>query len=208
MMLSILISGLPISEIMLQIEEIVANNTALINEQGLLRLVPQGMTVEEYNAYLADFVLRFLPAALIISSMLMATFCYLIAATILRRLDYDIPKLPRYSLWRMDWRWSWGVIIGLLGYLIGNYQDITWLYDLGINILYIFSPIMFVCGFAFIVWLLKLEGCSPFAKILLILPYILYLNVAFIATVLMAVLEPLIDLRGKIERARQMSRGR
>lgn len=94
-----------------------------------------------------------------------------------------------------------GVIAGLAFTLAGNYFEISWMNTLGWNILYVFCPVLLVCGLAFVVWLFKQPIYSPMLKTLLVLMMIFFFQATFFLLMVLAVFEPIIDFRGRLKKA-------
>lgn len=206
--LSLLISGLPFSALAEQARDMINSVIVLYEQNGLLeQVLPEGWTVEQYVSYMERSMLRLLPAVLIISSTIMTGLCYLISTAILRRLRYDIPRLPKFREWRLDWRFSWGLILGLGLLLYGNGSGAEWAFTVGSSILYVFAPILLVGGAAFFFWYMNEVGMSPVMRGLLIFLAIMLFNYLMWFFMALAVLDDLLDLRGRLSRARERRGG-
>ena len=147
------------------------------------------------------WMIRLIPALLIIGSMVMAAVAYGVSAAVLRHLHYNIAKVPPFRDWRMDWRFSWGVIAGLAAALAGSHFAVPWLETLGWNILYVFCPVLLVCGLAFVIWMFKQPVYSPILKTVLILMMIFFFQATFFLLLFLAVFEPILDFRGRMTKA-------
>lgn len=201
LMLSLFISGLPFSAMTEEMTQFAHEYFSMFSGSGLDAFIPGGMTMDAFIQEMTDWMIRLIPALLIIGSMIMAAVGYGVSAKILRHLRYDIPKVPPFSEWRMDWKFSWGVIAGLAFTLAGNYFEISWMNTLGWNILYVFCPVLLVCGLAFVVWLFKQPIYSPMLKTLLVLMMIFFFQATFFLLMVLAVFEPIIDFRGRLKKA-------
>ena len=201
LMLSIYISGLSINLFMTELESLVREYIVAFQSQGLENMIiDPSMTVEEYTAYLITMTKKLLPAIMIIGSMGMALICYVVFGKILRRLRYDIPVLPPFNLWRIDWRFTWGLIAGLACSWLGNQFNLTWLSTLGNNVLYVFFPVLFTCGLSVIVWLFKSMHFNMIIKILLVFLAIQFMPYVCFLLVIIGVIDPLFDFRGRMSK--------
>ena len=206
--LSLLVSGLPLSSLQQEFREMVETVTAIYQQNGMIdRLLPEGWTVEQYISYMEESMMRLLPAALIISSSIMTALCYLASTAILRRLRYDIPRLPKFRDWRLDWRFSWGLILGLALQLYGSRTGTAWASTAGVSILYVFAPILLVGGVAFFFWYMDAMNMSPLMRGIFIVAAILLFSYLMWFFMSLAVMDDLIDLRGRLTRLRDRGRG-
>ena len=201
LMLSLFVAGLPFSAMTEELTQFAHQYFAMFNGNGLDAFIPGNMTMDAFIQEMTDWVIRLIPAILIIGSMIMAAVGYGVSSAVLRHLHYDIPKVPPFSEWRMDWKFSWGVIAGLACTLAGSYFEISWLNTLGWNILYVFCPVLLVCGLAFVIWLFKQPIYSPLLKTLLVLMMIFFFQATFFLLMFLAVFEPIIDFRGRLKKA-------
>lgn len=207
-LLSLLISGLPLSSLQDQAREMVNSVIDVYQQYGMIdSLLPEGWTVEQYTSYMEESMMRLLPAVLIISSSLMTVLCYLISTAILRRLRYDIPRLPKFKDWRLDWRFSWGLILGLALLLYGNHTSTAWASTVGASILYVFAPILLVVGVAFLFWYMDAMDTPLVMRGVIIFVSILMFSVMMWFFMTLAALDDMLDLRGRIVRLRDRSRG-
>ena len=207
-LLSLLISGLPLSSLQDQAREMVNSVIDVYQQYGMIdSLLPEGWTVEQYSSYMEESMMRLLPAVLIISSSLMTVLCYLISTAILRRLRYDIPRLPKFKDWRLDWRFSWGLILGLALLLYGNHTSTAWASTVGASILYVFAPILLVVGVAFLFWYMDAMDTPLVMRGVIIFVSILMFSVMMWFFMTLAALDDMLDLRGRIVRLRDRSRG-
>lgn len=201
LMFSVFVSGLSINILNTELETFVREYIAAFQAQGLENmLINSSMTVEEYTVYLITMTKKLLPAIMIIGSMGMVLVCYLVFVKILRRLRYDIPLLPPFHMWRIDWRFTWGLIIGLTCSWLGNQFVLTWLTTLGNNILYVFFPVLFTCGLSVIVWLTKAMRINMLIKILLLFLTIQFLPYVCFLLVMVGIIDPLFDFRGRLSK--------
>lgn len=176
----------------------------LLMENAAIR-VPAGTDTAEYIDQVVQNAVRLAPAVLAITAMLMAFLCYSCAAMVLRRFRYDIPRLRPFPEWRLNWRFAWLIILGLLCFLCGSQLDITWMHVLGLNLLYISVPILVLFGLSFMIWLNRFFKFGYFATALLALLFIVFFDIFMWLFMLMAIFEPLFDFRGKLIRLKNKS---
>ncbi|MCL2678172.1 MAG: YybS family protein, partial [Clostridiales bacterium] len=100
--------------------------------------------------------------------------------------------------WRIPWPLVWGVILGLGLYLLGPHLNSEPLEQAGVNLLYIFSPLMFIIGLAVVSWFFKAYRVSPFLILLLIVLFIRYPGFFFIWLILLGLFDPLLNFRARL----------
>ena len=206
--LSLFISGLPLSSLQEQGREMIDTVIDIYQQQGMIDLLlPEGWTVEQYASFMEKSMMKLLPAVLIISSSIMTFLCYLISTAILRRLRYDIPRLPRFKDWRLDWRFSWGLILGLALLLYGNHASVEWASTVGVSILYVFAPILLIVGIAFFFWYMDAMDTPMFMRVILVFIAVVMFSFMMWFFMALAVLDDLLDLRGRLLRLRERSGG-
>ncbi|MCR4962312.1 MAG: YybS family protein [Firmicutes bacterium] len=207
MALSLYVMGMPWQSIGDEIGMMVREYAAALQSVGGESLFTAGgMTAEEGVEYFTALMQKLLPAVFILSSMLMAMLCYLIYSKVLRRMRYHIPSLPPFSQWRMDWRFSWGVIAGLLCAWVGSQAHLPWLNTVGVNILYIFFPILLICGFSCVVWIWKKLRIHTFVLVILIIIWIQFFAYVCILLALIGAFDPLLDFRSRLNKQEEEKR--
>ena len=199
--LTLFISGMPLSALAEEARGMVDTVVSAYEQRGLLNtIIPDGWTVEQYVEYMKSSMVRLLPAVMIITSSVMTVLCYLITTAILRRLRYDIPRLPKFKEWRLDWRFSWGLILGLALLLYGNHSGAQWASTIGSSVLYVFAPILLVGGIAFFFWYMDAMQMSMIMRGVLIFLAVIMFSYFIWFFMTLAVLDDLIDLRGRFTR--------
>lgn len=205
LLLSAFASGLPVmalfSELQKMIELTYTQMAEMAEAQGMAATMLQGLSAEEFVRQMMEMANRLIPAMLIISVMFMTMLNYIVSAKVLRRLRYDIPQLPKFALWRMDWRVAWGVIVGLALEFAGKQFSVSWLETLGSNVLWIFCPVLFVCGVSFVVWYVKNSGMNLAVKVIIIVMLLQFFSFALYFVMLLGVVEAIYDLRGRVSRS-------
>jgi len=202
--ISTVIAGLPISSLMNEFYNTInLYFDTLSKSSSYQQILPNGTTLADYQDYFIAFIKKILPGAFVISSMFMALLNYLISKKILANMGYSIPSLPAFSLWRLDWRFAWGVIIGLALWFIGQKSDISLLDMIGTNIIYILVPVLLVCGLSFLVWLLKYWQASNIFKIIIVIILINFFQYTLFLLIFMGLFDPLFDFRKKLSSKNQ-----
>ena len=167
---------------------------ALMAEQQGTSSMLGGMTVEEY----VDFALKYLPFILLLFAMLLSFACYALMGRLLRRLGYDIPKLPPFSDWRLDWRLLWLLIISLFASSLGERMDNELLTQIANNLLAALQIIFMIYGLAVLIWVFARNKVAVIIRIVAIL-FLLQL-LSGMLVVLIGVFDPLFNFRGLIEK--------
>ena len=200
--LTVYVSGLPLAESINMVDDFL-NDAATMYQEQLGNTEQQsvnGMPIEEFMVNAVTAAKKIIPAAFIITSMAVALFSYLLLVMMLRRLRYDIKRLPKFSSWRIDWRFTWGLIVGLFCGWAGHQFEISWLATLGDNISLVFGTVIFVCGIGFMAWFLKYTKINMVFKIIIIVLLIQMYSISGYIIILLAVLDSLRDVRGWINR--------
>ncbi|MEG1500574.1 MAG: DUF2232 domain-containing protein, partial [Clostridiales bacterium] len=167
---------------------------------ALSSILPAGMTIEAYRTSMLDTMKKILPGALIAASMMMATINYLIFSYILRRLNFAVPSLPKFTDWKLDWKLLWGMILALVLTALGNWLKMPILLQAGVNILYIFYPLLLVCGLSLLFWIFSHWQLSYLIKIAFFFLLFSFFNVTISVLMLAAIFDPLIDFRAKMSK--------
>ena len=201
MLLAAVIAGLPLNEIMSQFESYMLSSLETIkNNPNFANMLPAGTNWQEYSQNIISFYKSIIPAILVLTAMLMSFLGYLLTTTVLRRLGYKIKKLPKFEMWRMDWRLLWGFILALVCLIAGYYLPNDSLMDIASNLFYIYLPIMFICGLSFSVWYLRRWQTAFFLKALFILVLITLFIYTAVLLVIISVFDPLLDFRKRIDK--------
>ncbi|HHY45896.1 MAG TPA: YybS family protein [Firmicutes bacterium] len=87
-----------------------------------------------------------LPAILFLAVIMLSVINYLISAAVLRKLRYEIPQLPRFSMWQIPWYWGWGYIAGGAMTVLGQAYGRDIIFRIGFNLVAIFSYVFLIQG--------------------------------------------------------------
>jgi len=174
----------------------VTQYVALLEANGALESVlPPTWTVESYTEYMITMMNRLIPGAFLISSMVLTWILYFSCCMVLKRLGYAVRSMPKFADWRMDWRLVWGLIIGLACNWCGQMFGYDWMITFGVNLTYIFGPLIFICGVAFIYWAFKnLEILMPI-KVLIVAFLVCFSSIGILIVLFLAVIDAVKDIR-------------
>jgi uncharacterized protein YybS (DUF2232 family) len=197
--LSAFAAGLPIAEWHAQFKQAI-NEAFKVYQEGMLeKILPSGVTPEEYKQQLFRFIDTMLPGVFVSASMGIALVNYLIARRILIKLRYDIPEIPPFRHWHFPWYIVWGVILGLILLLAGNHYGNQVMGIIGKNILYIYYPLLLISGISVVVYFWKKTNLSGPVKAILLIGVIMFMHILFFVVLLLGLFDPLFDYRRMME---------
>ncbi|MGI6361735.1 MAG: YybS family protein [Bacillota bacterium] len=156
----------------------------------------QGMPAAEYKAAFLELFSRILPSLLVIYAMLIAALQYLFIVLIMRRLGHQVPKLPAFANWHLNWQLVWGFIIAVILNAVGNLNEWSLLSVITANIMYVYYPLLFICGLAFFYWLSK-QLKSLALMVIIVIAAIMFFNVFVYVLLIVAIVDPIFNLREK-----------
>ncbi|MFZ5591366.1 MAG: YybS family protein [Bacillota bacterium] len=137
-----------------------------------------------------------LPANLVIWSVVLVYFTYVLAGAVLRRLGHhQIAPPPPLRQWRWPWYVIWVAIFGLGAVLLGDYAGLPWLTAAGQNILYVAGFLYLVIGLSVVSFHLGRRPWPRWVKALLVITALFYWPVFLAALVTLGILDPLFNLR-------------
>lgn len=197
LLLASVVAGLPIAEIGNEIQNTFVAMLQYMKDSGLTQNLPNGMTFDQYQQMMLETLQRILPAMFLITGMILTVLNYLITASVLRRLGIDISRLPKFEEWRLKIPFVWLFSIGLVLFILGKQLDNTVLTQIGVNTLFVFFPLLFVCGLSLCFWVIKRWRVNSLMKILTVIIMIYLSTVIVYLLVLLALFDPLMDIRQK-----------
>jgi uncharacterized protein YybS (DUF2232 family) len=133
--------------------------------------------------------------------MLLSFACYALLGRLLRRLSYDIPKLPPFREWRLNWRLLWILIAALFASTLGERLQHVLLTQIAGNVLSALMIIFIVFGIAMFIWISWRFKIPVFIRVLAILFMTQFLSGAVL--IVAGVFDPLFDFRVKLEKYAQ-----
>jgi uncharacterized protein YybS (DUF2232 family) len=124
---------------------------------------------------------KVLPGISGIIGMLELGIAYLIYRLPLKKIQKTTP----YWLWQLPWYAVWVAIVGLAGYLGGDYLGAVWLATAGLNVMVMTAGVLLVTGFCCLAFFLKHPKTPRLLLIVLIFvgayfPFILLLGLVTI----------------------------
>ncbi|WP_406677516.1 YybS family protein [Moorella sp. ACPs] len=196
------LTGLPLGGMLQEFEATVNYTLEFYRRTGMLEHIGRsGMTPEQFQAALTGMInlLKLLLPGILISASILAAFVnYLVAEKVLRRLGLIERGLPPFRYWQLPWYAVWGVIAGLGLWQLGDYYGLAFARKAGINILYVYLPLLVVNGLAavsFIFYRLKL---ASFLKAVLVIVALVNLPVALVSLVTLGLFDPFFSYRRRI----------
>lgn len=197
LLLASFVAGLPIAQIGKELQDSLVAMLQYMKDSGLTQSLPNGMTFDQYQQMMLETLKRILPGMFLVTGMALTVFNYLITVSVLRRLGINIARLPKFEEWRLPVLFVWLFSIGLVLFILGKQLDNTVLAQIGVNALFVFFPILFVCGLSLVFWLIKRWRAGSLMKILTVIILIYLSSVIVYLLVLLALFDPLLDIRQK-----------
>lgn len=191
--------NIPIGGLFGELDGAVQYTIDFYRRTGMLEsLVNQGITREQLEATLSgiiDFLKLLLPGILISASIIAAFINYLVAEKILKRLQLIEEGLPPFRHWQLPWYFIWGVIIGLAFWQVGDYYGLDLASRVGINVLYIYIPLLAGNGIAAIAYVFHKYRLSLLIKI--IFAFVLLINppLVLVFIIMFGLFDPFINYR-------------
>ena len=195
-LLNLLIMGLSISDMAATFEEVKENTLIMYENMGLLgRLQEQGVNVEEAMANTLTLIVRLIPASMVIVGMSVAFVSYFITRKTLQKLNLEVSELPMFSHWQIPWYFVWGAIIGLAFLIYSNFANWELGETIGMNIIYMFSPIFLIQGLSVFVFYYRKMEIHILLKVLLLAIIVMVFPYAIMLLLVIGLLDPLFNYR-------------
>lgn len=193
------LTGLPAGGLMQEFEGTVNYALEFYRRTGVLdHLAGQGVTPDQVQASLTSMIhlLKLLLPGILISASLLAAFInYLVAEKVLQRLRLRAGGLPPFRYWQLPWYAIWGVIAGLALWQLGDYSHLNFASRLGINILYVYLPLLTGNGLAAITFIFYHLKLSPLLRAALVIIALLNIPVALISLAIFGLFDPFFSYR-------------
>lgn len=196
-MLSNYVMGLPLMGIADQLEKIIKETVAMYQNSGLLNNLPAGISIDDFTNSVIATMKALIPGAFVIASMAIAFISYFLTSAVFGRLGYRRHKLPRFREWHLSWVFLWGLIIAFAGLLGENFLGYEWMKLLGMNVLYIYSPILIVCGISLLAWFWPRWAGSPI-RLIIIFALVLLFQYSLYALLIVGLTDTVFDIRKQI----------
>ncbi|QGP92126.1 hypothetical protein MGLY_14840 [Neomoorella glycerini] len=196
------LTGLPLGGLLQEFEATVNYTLEFYRRTGMLEHMGRsGMTPEQFQAALTTMInlLKLLLPGILISASILAAFVnYLAAEKILQRLGLIERGLPPFRYWQLPWYAIWGVIAGLGLWQLGDYYDLAFARQVGVNILYVYLPLLAGNGLAAVSFLFYQLKLAPFFKAVLVIIALLNVPVALVSLVTLGLFDPFFSYRRRI----------
>lgn len=161
------------------LEKAITSILQLYKDQGLMStLAAQGVTAEQLESTIRIMMpvfFQLMPAFSGIFGMLELGLIYLVY-----RYLFDKTRPKPLAFWKLPWYAVWLAIIGLGGYLGGDYLANTGLKIVGMNVMAIAAALSFVMGLSCLAYVVKRLKVTPWMLVIFLLvlvaisPFILF----------------------------------
>ncbi len=182
-----------------QMETSIEPTLELYNKLGFFKHSTQtGITEEVVRQMLEAFTQTFvllIPALFVLWALATAFLNYVLAQMVLTRLKIRIVVLPPFREWQLPWWVVWGFIIGFATYLVGDYFRLEKFLHIGMNIMLIYAPILFILGLAVAVFYIGKYIKSTASRLFVILIALLFFRFIFLALMVVGLLDLLLNYR-------------
>lgn len=203
LLLTSLLTGLPLGGLLHEFEATINYTLEFYRRSGLLEHIGnQGMTPEQVQAALAGMInlLKLLLPGIFISASIMVAFVnYLVAEKILQRLGLIEKALPPFRYWQLPWHAIWGVIAGLGLWQLGDYYGLNIAHRVGLNILYVYLPLLAGNGLAAVTFIFYRLKMAPLLKAAVVIFALINLPVALVSLVTIGLFDPFFGLRRRLQ---------
>ncbi|AKX92960.1 hypothetical protein MTHERMOG20_12510 [Moorella thermoacetica] len=193
------LTGLPVGGLIQEFEGTVNYAMEFYRRAGILdHLAGQGLTPDQIQASLQGMInlLKLLLPGILMTASLLAAFAnYLVAEKVLQRLGLKAAGLPPFRYWQLPWYAVWGVIAGLALWQLGDYYHLALASRVGVNILYVYLPLLAGNGLAAVTFIFYHLRLAPFFKAVLVLVALMYFPVALVSLVTLGLFEPFFGFR-------------
>jgi len=157
-----------------------------------------GMDAEQARQLVDSAVklsLMLIPSTLAVVAIFRAFLTYILAAKVLRKMNYGVAALPPFSDWRLPWYSIWSIILGLGMSLAGDEYQIKILSDIGKNLIFIFIPLFMVTGIAVVTKFFKTWRIPSWLKGLLVFLGLINFGTTLVLFALIGMFDPLVSFR-------------
>ena len=157
-----------------------------------------GMNAEQAKQLVDSAVklaMMLIPSTLAIVAVFRAFLSYILAAKVLRKLNYSVATLPRFSEWKLPWYLIWSLILGVGMSLLGDYYQIKMLGDIGKNLVFVVIPLFLVIGAAVMTHFFQTWQIAYWLKLVLVIIALIYFNSSLVLLVLIGIFDPVVSFR-------------
>lgn len=180
---SYIMFGFASIDIISQMKASIEPSLELYKQFGLLN-PEQGLTEETYRLIMDAYIKLLtiiIPAMLMIYGLSSAFLNYIVAQKILKKLKISVPELPSMRYWRLPWWTIWGFILGYGAMVLGNYFQNTLIANIGLNIMIVYGPVLFILGLAVVNYYIKERlGGAGLYRLLLVIFIMFFMPFSFV----------------------------
>ncbi|MCW2278233.1 YybS family protein [Heliophilum fasciatum] len=196
------LSGVSLEALQGQMQAAMEASLAMYRDSGAL--ASSGLTeaqLREQLQAMLKLLQLLLPSFILIYGSVTAASTFLLTRAVLRRLPLPVPPLAPFAEWRLPWPFIWLVIAGLAGNLAGEYWSVEWLRVIGLNLLYVAYPLIFVLGLSVLTFFFRRIEFSPVLLGLGVFLAVAFLGqfvIIFIGTI--GLMDMIFDYRQRVNR--------
>lgn len=144
---------------------------------------------------LTQMLVMLVPAFLVLWALATAFLNYFLAQIVLVRLGIKVVAWAPFREWRLPWWFVWGFIVGFALYLVGDYWALEKLIQIGMNIILIYAPILFILGLAVFIFHLGKYFSTKVSRVFLVIVLLFFFRLIFLALMVVGLLDLLFDYR-------------
>ena len=197
--LSFLLLGMSLADFSATFEETADAVIGMYERMGMIEsLQEQGLSMEDIKEQIlamATTMGRLIPALMVIYGMLVAFVSYFIIRKTLQKLSLPVTKLPIFREWQIPWYFVWGIIIGLGLFLYADFIDWNTGKTIGMNIIYLYIPILFIQGLSVVVYFYKKWNINVLLKVLILVIIVVNIPLALMLLLSLGLFDPLFNYR-------------
>jgi len=203
--LSIGILGFNPSDLLAEMQNASMSTVSFYEETGMMaRFEEQGISREQVMDIaerVGATMVLILPSIMVVLAMITAIVSLMVTRGVLSRLKIPVPqKLPPFREWKLDFRFVYGFIAGLLAFLAGDYWQLSMLSTLGINLLVAFGFIFSLQGLAVLISLFTGFKAKPFVRIFMVALLVLYAQVMIYLLLFVGLFDEFFDYRKRLRK--------
>lgn len=197
--LSFLILGMSLTDFSTTFEETADSVIEIYERTGMIKVLQeQGLSMKEIREEIlamATTMGRLMPALMVTYGMTVAFISYFIIRKTLQKLNLPVTELPSFHHWQIPWYFVWGIILGLGLLLIADYIDWSIGKTIGMNIIYLYLPILFVQGLSVVVFFYKKWNINVLLKVLILVIIVVNVPLALMLLLILGLFDPLFNYR-------------
>jgi len=193
-LINFLVLGMSISDLADQFKETTETALYMYEEMGLL----EGYQIEEMREMISEFpmlIARLFPGTMVVYGMMVAFITYFATRKIIQKLNLEVSELPMFRHWQIPWYFIWGIIIGLALLLLGDFMSWEPGSIMGMNVIYMFSPILFIQGLAVFAFYYYRWKIPILLKVLLLVIIVFNIPLALMILLVTGLFDPLFNYR-------------